>query len=292
MKLFSFTAFLKTLYAAGFVFILAMLLTGLPYYLLPLSERPHSDMHVQLKPAGVWGHGLGIVGSAMILLLLLYSARKRRRFGLRFGRLSRWLDVHIFFGVMGPLLITLHTAMKFHGIVSISYFSMVAVALSGVFGRYVYMQIPRDARGHALGLEDARDRLSSIQESLVETYGASRQAVQAVQDFASIGTTGGGSKIRDILTSLRQDITLKLRARRLRRRLSRGDHPIPREMIDEVIGLAREAALLQRRVTLLNSMSELLHYWHVFHKPFAYIMLFVMIVHVGVTVAFGYKWIF
>jgi hypothetical protein len=292
MKLFSFTAFLKTLYAAGFVFILAMLLTGLPYYLLPLSERPHSDMHVQLKPAGVWGHGLGIVGSAMILLLLLYSARKRRRFGLRFGRLSRWLDVHIFFGVMGPLLITLHTAMKFHGIVSISYFSMVAVALSGVFGRYVYMQIPRYARGHALGLEDARDRLSSIQESLVETYGASRQAVQAVQDFASIGTTGGGSKIRDILTSLRQDITLKLRARRLRRRLSRGDHPIPREMIDEVIGLAREAALLQRRVTLLNSMSELLHYWHVFHKPFAYIMLFVMIVHVGVTVAFGYKWIF
>ncbi len=292
MKLFSFTAFLKTLYAAAFVFVLAMLLTGLPYYLLPLSERPHSDMHLQLKPGGVWGHGMGIVGSAMILLLLLYSARKRRRFGFRFGRLSRWLDIHIFFGVIGPLLITLHTAMKFHGIVSISYFSMVAVAMSGVFGRYIYMQIPRDARGHTLGLEDARDRLSSIQESLVETYGASPQAAQTVQDFASIGTTGGGSKIRDMLTSLRQDITLKPRVRRLRRRLSSGDHPIPREIIDEVVGLAREAALLQRRVTLLNSMSELLHYWHVFHKPFAYIMLFIMIVHVGVTVAFGYTWIF
>jgi hypothetical protein len=39
-------------------------------------------------------------------------------------------------------------------------------------------------------------------------------------------------------------------------------------------------------------MSELLHHWHVFHKPFAYVMLFIMVLHVGVTVAFGYTWIF
>ena len=183
MKLFSFRAFMQTLYATGLLSVLAVLLTGMPYYLLQLSERPHSDMHAQLKPAGGWGHGLGIIGSAMILLLLLYSARKRRRLGLRFGRLSRWLDVHIFLGIMGPLLITLHTAMKFNGIVSISYFSMLAVAISGVFGRYVYMQIPRDARGDALGLEKARERLSVVQKSLVEKYANSPQAVRAIQSM-------------------------------------------------------------------------------------------------------------
>jgi hypothetical protein len=291
MKLLSFDTFLKLLYVAGLIFVVMMLVTGLPYYVLPLSERPHSDMHEQLKPAGVWGHGLGVIGSAMILLLLLYSARKRRLLGLGFGRLRRWLDVHILFGVMGPLLITLHTAMKFKGIVSISYFSMLAVAISGVFGRYVYMQIPRDARGHALGLEAARDRLSEIQKELVETYDASPETVRAIGEFAG-ARPAAGSKIRGILASIRQDITLRRRVRRLKGALTSGDRPIPASVLNEVVSLARESSLLQRRVAMLDSMSELLHYWHVFHKPFAYIMLFIMVLHVGVTVAFGYRWIF
>jgi hypothetical protein len=292
MKLFSFDAILKGLYAVGFIFILAVLVTGLPYYTLPLSERPHSSMHAQLKPAGVWGHGLGIIGSAMVLLLLLYSARKRGLLGLRFGKLRRWLDVHIFFGVMGPLLITLHTAMKFHGVVSISYFSMAAVALSGVFGRYVYMQIPRDARGHALGLEAARERLSSLQQALVDTPGTPPGAVKAIEEFLSAGRGITGSKVRVIFSSLKQDLTLNRRARRLRRRLSSGGRTIPRKTADEVVALARESSLLQRRLAFLDSMSELFHYWHVFHKPFAYVMLFIMALHIGVTVALGYKWIF
>ena len=288
----SFDTLMKGLYAIGIVFVLAVLVTGMPYYLLPVSERPHSPMHDQLKPAGIWGHGLGVIGTAMILLLLLYSARKRSLMGIRFGRLRRWLDVHIFFGIMGPLLITLHAAMKFKGIVSISYFSMLAVAFSGVFGRYVYMQIPRDARGHALGLEDAGERLSEIQRALVEDYEASPEAVRAIEEFAAPGTQAHTSKIRAVMASLWQDLTIKRRARRLRHQLSGGSRHVPKEMIDRVVELARESSVLQRRVALLNSMSELLHYWHVFHKPFAYVMLFIMVVHVGVTVAFGYRWIF
>jgi len=292
MKLISFNNLLKGLYAIGLIFVLAMLATGLPYYMQPLTERPHSSMHTQLMPAGIWGHGMGIIGTAMVLLMLLYSARKRGLLGIRFASLPRWLDVHIMFGIMGPLLITLHTAMKFHGIVSISYFSMLAVALSGVFGRYIYMQIPRDARGHALGLEEVRDRLTELQKTLVETHGASPPAVEEVQRFASVGDAATGSKIRSIFLSLKRDITLNQRARRLRHRLSRGDQTVPRKTIDEVVGLARESSLLQRRLAFLDTMSELLHYWHVFHKPFAYVMLFVMVLHVGVTVAFGYRWIF
>ena len=292
MKLLTFNNVLKGLYAIGLIFVLAMLVTGLPYYTQPLSERPHSSMHDQLKPAGFWGHGMGIIGTAMILLLLLYSVRKRGLLGIRFSSLRKWLDVHIMFGILGPLLITLHTAMKFHGIVSISYFSMLAVALSGVFGRYIYMQIPRDARGHVLGLDDVQERLSGLQRTLVETYGASPPAVEEVRRFAEAGDAASSSKIRTIFLSLKRDITLNQRARKLRQRLSRGDRSVPRKTVDEVVHLARESSLLQRRLAVLDTMSELLHHWHVFHKPFAYVMLFVMVLHVGVTVAFGYRWIF
>jgi hypothetical protein len=292
MKLLSFNTSLRLFYATAIVFLLFVFITGLPYYFLPLSERPHSGMHDQLKPGGFWGHGLGVIGSAMILLLLLYSVRKRAVFGIRFGKLPHWLDIHIFFGIIGPMLITLHTAMKFHGIVSISYFSMLAVALSGVFGRYVYMQIPRDARGHTLGLESIQERIDEIQRSLREQYHASPETTQAIKQFTSVDSITDVSITRAILSSIGYHLTIKRSVRKLRRSLSRGGQSLPNEMLRQVVALAHESSLLQRRIVYLDSMNELSHYWHVFHKPFAYIMLFIMVVHIGVTVAFGYRWIF
>lgn len=292
MKVSLFNMTMRMAYIMALIFVMAVLLTGLSYYFLPLVERPHADMHAQLKPGGVWGHGLGVIGSAMILLLLLYSARKRAALGIRFGKLRRWLDIHIFFGVIGPLLITLHTAMKFHGIVSISYFSMLAVAISGVFGRYVYMQIPRDARGHELGLDNTRKRIDDIQRSLVEQFKASPDTIRAIEEFAAVHSSSSRSKIGTLFGSIGQDLTIKRRARKLKRLLSHGGQALPKGMLEEIVAMARESYLLQRRIAYLDSMSEMFHYWHVFHKPFAYIMLFIMVVHVGITVVFGYRWIF
>jgi hypothetical protein len=143
-----------------------------------------------------------------------------------------------------------------------------------------------------MGLEEVRDRLADLQKAMVESYGAAPAAVEEVRRFASAGTAATGSKIRGIFVSLKRDITLNRRARRLKRRLTHEDKTVPRETVDKVIQLAKEASLLQRRLVFLDSMSELLHHWHVFHKPFAYVMLFIMVLHVGVTVAFGYTWIF
>ena len=41
-----------------------------------------------------------------------------------------------------------------------------------------------------------------------------------------------------------------------------------------------------------GDMQKLFKYWHVIHMPFAIIMLIVVVIHVAVTLAFGYKWIF
>ena len=280
------------LYATGFIFVAAVAVTGIPYYLLSLAERTHSTMHAQLKPAGIWGHGLGIIGSAMLILLLLYSIRKRRKMGLRIGNLNRWLDIHIFFGVMGPLLVTLHTAMKFQGIVSISFFSMVAVALSGVFGRYVYMQIPRDARGHAMDLQKARSRVEKIQENLSRDYDLPENLSQSVARYTGVSDRAGSSKIGAIFRSIGRDLTLRGRTRRLRRDLRGTGADLPNSLIDEVVALAKESWLMERRIAQVDSMNELFHYWHVFHKPFAVIMYVIMVLHVGVAVTFGYRWIF
>ncbi len=49
---------------------------------------------------------------------------------------------------------------------------------------------------------------------------------------------------------------------------------------------------LNRRIDRLNTMQNLFKYWHVAHLPFALVMIIIMIIHVAVTIIFGYRWIF
>jgi len=291
MKRSHFSTFMHVLYGVGLCFVFVAAFIGSPYYTTPLTQRPHAEMHAAFKPGGIWGHGLGVIGSAMILLLLTYSARKHRLLGLRFGRLSRWLDVHIFFGVMGPLLITLHTAFKLNGIVTVSYVCMMVTAISGVFGRYVYMQIPRDTRGHALDLRRAGERLSELRDQLRERFRLEEPVLVAVDRYALAAAGSHRSGAGALFASLRADLAQVGRTRRLRKVL-RGRGGIPRDTAEEVVRLAREQSLLNRRIAILDAMTRMLHYWHVFHRPFAYIMIVIMFVHVAVVVAFGYRWVF
>ena len=59
-----------------------------------------------------------------------------------------------------------------------------------------------------------------------------------------------------------------------------------------VIKLLKEEISLAYKIRRLLTMQKLFKYWHVAHLPFALIMLIVLIIHVVVTLSFGYKWIF
>jgi hypothetical protein len=56
--------------------------------------------------------------------------------------------------------------------------------------------------------------------------------------------------------------------------------------------LMKEDIRLGKTIERLDTMKNLFRYWHVFHLPFAILMLIFMIFHVIVTVALGYRWIF
>ena len=57
-------------------------------------------------------------------------------------------------------------------------------------------------------------------------------------------------------------------------------------MVREIVQLAQRRNLARRRARL-RTLNAFLHYWHVIHKPFAYVMLIIMFVHIGVVVAMG-----
>ena len=146
--------------AAAFVTVVAIVvlfgLGGWTYYRAPLATRGYLPEHQWLRPSGTVGLPLGVAGTVAMLSTLPYAVRKRWRLLSRLGSLKSWLDVHIFFGIVGPLLVTLHTSFKFNGLISVGYWLMMTVWASGFVGRYLYVRIPKSIRGIELTRDGVR----------------------------------------------------------------------------------------------------------------------------------------
>ncbi len=89
---------------------------------------------------------LGWSGIVIMLLTNLYVFRKRFGALRKLGWLPGWLNFHIFCGLLGPTCIVFHSDFKVRGLVAISFWSMIVVAVSGVIGRYLYTQIARQRK--------------------------------------------------------------------------------------------------------------------------------------------------
>ena len=159
--------FLSVLVLVYLLPLIFLIYSGISYYNLSLDERVYHPDHALLKPSGIFGHGYGIIGSLFLIIgVVSYMARKRYRFLSRIGLLKHWLEFHIFLCTLGPMLVLFHTAYKFGGLVAISFWSMVAVFLSGIIGRFIYLQIPRSIEGRELSLNEVSDMKTDVADNL------------------------------------------------------------------------------------------------------------------------------
>lgn len=132
--------FTLALYAIILIFSFSILLyTGFDYYRLPEASRYYHPAYNMLKPSGfVSKFGLGIAGSLLITIgLVSYMIRKKGvRYFYEWGKLKHWLEFHIFMSTWGTILVLFHTTFKFGGIISIGFWSLILVWVSGVAGRF------------------------------------------------------------------------------------------------------------------------------------------------------------
>lgn len=121
-------------------FLAMILITG-AYGLVIVLTR-------EIPPASeLLGHGMGIVGFIFMLMTeTLYSLRKRSR-SVKWGRMSTWLQIHIFTGLVGPYMVLLHTSWKFNGLAGVTTLFTVIIVVSGFIGRYIFTRIPRTLDG-------------------------------------------------------------------------------------------------------------------------------------------------
>lgn len=119
-------------------------------------------IHVSPRfPGSLAGGLIGIAGAVLMLVALAYVPLKRipalhdriaRRISAR-----TLLALHVYAGVLGPLLGLIHAAHKFNSPLSISLTgTMLLVVLSGYVGRYFMGQIARAVRGRRSELSALR----------------------------------------------------------------------------------------------------------------------------------------
>ncbi|MEI6899321.1 MAG: hypothetical protein WCL00_05545 [Bacteroidota bacterium] len=266
-----------------------ILIKGYAYYNTGIEQRFFSPDHVVLKPSGSWGHGFGIIGSFfMIIGVLLYFLRKRVRAMGRWGLLKHWLEFHIFLCTLGPILVLYHTSFKFGGLVAVSFWSMVAVFASGVIGRFIYIQIPRSIEGRELSLSEVRDMKTNIGAVLSESYSLDTESINVIVESTKKRVEVIHSNfITGFFKKLSEDRATLARVKKvLKKNSMKGSE------YKKVISLVKHDISLNRRIDRLLLMQNLFKYWHVAHLPFALVMLIIMIIHVAVTIVFGYRWIF
>ncbi len=260
-----------------------LLYLGYDFYSIPLEERHFHPLNQTFKASGLVGHGLGIIGSFLIVFgVFSYMLRKRLRIFSRIGVLKHWLEFHIFLCTLGPFLILFHTTFKFGGIVAVSFWSMVAVFFSGIIGRYIYLQIPHSIEGKELTLHEMEDQQSEMNKQLRQSITLDESIYELI-DYSTVksenqsGLSGRRREERVALKKLRNELKIQ---------------NVPTKKAGEIIHIFKNQLSLKKRIDRLVTMQKLFAYWHVAHLPFAMIMLVVMIIHVVVAVTFGYKWIF
>jgi hypothetical protein len=241
---------------------------------------------------GFFGHGLGIAGSLMMIFgVALYSTRKRvRRFRFT-GRIKHFLEFHMFLCLLGPALVILHSTFKFGGIVSVSLWSMVFVALSGIFGRYLYTQLPKTSDGDELSLGELTRENEVLRMQLRTRFHLDDDILEMIDHVSSMQyAEGNRSVVRTFLDLAKDSLTRRGRMRAVERRLR--DEGIPHEQTTHVLGVVRKKATLLKRIAFFDTARALFQYWHVIHIPFSIIMFLILAVHVILTVSLGYTWIF
>ncbi len=248
--------------------------------LVALLARQRASEEFWITPGEGVGYALGILGLGAMLVLLLYSVRKRWLRLHALGPLRNWFRVHMLLGVLGPVAILFHTNFRpgsRNGIVALV--AMLLVAGSGFVGRYLYTRVHHGLFGHRQSLLEVARDVESSRGALWATLASCPALAELVRAHetallgpAQLPLTGPG---RVLLVRVRTRTTAR-RARRLVAASARSG-AIPRDEAERCVGAHLEAV---RRVAEFTFCERVLSYWHAVHVPLCVLLFTAALVHV------------
>jgi hypothetical protein len=217
------------------------------------------------------GNALGLtLGTAGFLLMLatqtLYTLRKGT---MRFpwGRMSFWLRLHIFTGLVGPYLFLLHSAWRFQGLAGVLMLTTLVVVISGLIGRYIYTAVPRNLEGVEVAISDLEEQLAQTNQQLSE------------RGIAPFETLADEIPIRGWFLVLGRHLLLWRQKRALRHLLRHLD-ATDRPPAARVLELLTERHRLLMQIHSMEAARRMLAIWHTFHVPLTGAMFALAFIHI------------
>ena len=266
-----------SLFAAILALVLVAIAVALAYrgygfYKLSLEDRVEHPDFRKLRPSGAIGNGYGWVAALLVVLNLSYLIR--RRFG-GVGSMRRWLDIHVFTGLLAATLVSFHSAFQLRTpIATASTVSLALVVVTGLIGRFLYALAPASSRDRLRDALDALDRLAP---------GFHEPLMGAIAEVPAPAIAANASLTRSLFA-----VPQWLRAGRARRRAVVAIAPRRPELRGAVAAVASAAAADARA----PGTAALLRSWRGLHRLFALVMLAAVFLHAGVAWYYGYRWIF
>jgi hypothetical protein len=251
----------------------------------------HARLERYISPQRGLGYALGIIGGSMMLLLLIYSARKRAAWLRWMGGVPFWFEIHMVLGIAGPVLVLFHSNFKLGATNSnVALFCMLLVAGSGIVGRYFYTRLHARMDGHEHSLEQLRavgGRLRSQSTSISFLPGV-LDAIDRVEQQLILPPKNLLARFPHLLTG---GVRIALARWRVRGEIKRAVTAAVRS--DSAL-IARHALRIGavahryadrrleacRRVTEYQLYARLFSFWHVLHIPLFFMLLIAGIVHV------------
>jgi len=244
-----------------------------------------------LTPEEGLGYWLGIIGGSLMLILLLYPAGKKSQLLRRLGLVKHWFRVHMVFGLVGPLLILYHCNFTVDALNSkVAFYSMLAVAISGIIGKHFYTRIHRGLYGKRTGIEELRNEIS---DSLKKSSGLAAILPKFIGQLHDISAELLGDQFTRSI-SVRQSLswTVKYYVVRMKlyltiRRELRARAVLSEALQENIKSLQKTANTyaakqvgLMRQVAQISFYERLFSLWHVFHMPLFLVLVISALVHV------------
>lgn len=235
---------------------------------------------LNFEPGRTLSLWLGWIGMGLMLIMNLYSLRKRVSFMDATGSLAAWLNFHVFCGLLGPTFIFFHCDFKVRGLVGISFWSMVISFSSGIIGRYFYLQIIGKKVEFEKEVTQWMMRLTKLFEKhqlTVEETTRTKVLQHALRDVGLKSENEDDySPLSALMSSLKGDIKLYFS----KPKIAKGWPPDSQRI---VLGYA----MSKRKAVLLQPFLKLMGYWHAFHFPFAIFMYLVAVIHITAALFLG-----
>lgn len=138
----------------------------------PSAQTLLAALHRELQDIS-FGRGLrfwlGVAGTTLLVLLLLYPLRKVLAGRRELGSVAGWFHLHMLMGLMAPVLILYHANFGPGSLNSnVALATMLLVVVSGIAGHFVHARANARLHGHK---QSARQHLDTLVASLATLEG-------------------------------------------------------------------------------------------------------------------------